>query len=80
MKQINIALISIFLLSACTPQSVLPPNQNYTACTLEAKICPDGLAVGRTGPNCEFAACPEVVEDIILILIAALRVGITLMV
>lgn len=28
------------------------------ACTLEAKICPDGTAVGRTGPNCEFAACP----------------------
>lgn len=27
-------------------------------CTLEAKICPDGSAVGRTGANCEFAACP----------------------
>lgn len=32
------------------------------ACTLEAKICPDGTAVGRTGPNCEFAACPEPVS------------------
>jgi hypothetical protein len=29
------------------------------ACTMEAKICPDGSAVGRTGPNCEFAACPS---------------------
>jgi hypothetical protein len=28
------------------------------ACTLEAKICPDGTAVGRTGPHCEFEACP----------------------
>jgi len=28
-------------------------------CTLEAKQCPDGSYVGRTGPNCEFAACPE---------------------
>ena len=28
------------------------------ACTLDAKVCPDGSAVGRTGPNCEFAACP----------------------
>jgi hypothetical protein len=28
------------------------------ACTLEAKICPDGSSVGRTGPNCEFAPCP----------------------
>jgi len=29
------------------------------ACTEEAKICPDGSAVGRTGPNCEFAPCSE---------------------
>lgn len=28
------------------------------ACTMDAKLCPDGSAVGRTGPNCEFAACP----------------------
>ncbi len=27
-------------------------------CTQEAKLCPDGSYVGRTGPNCEFAACP----------------------
>ncbi len=30
------------------------------ACTLEAKICPDGSAVGRTGPNCEFTPCPQI--------------------
>lgn len=30
------------------------------ACTQEAKLCPDGSAVGRTGPNCEFAPCPVV--------------------
>lgn len=28
------------------------------ACTTEAKLCPDGSAVGRSGPNCEFAECP----------------------
>jgi len=28
------------------------------ACTKEAKVCPDGSAVGRTGPSCEFAPCP----------------------
>jgi len=28
------------------------------ACTADAKICPDGSDVGRTGPNCEFAECP----------------------
>ena len=33
------------------------------ACTQEAKICPDGSAVGRTGPNCEFAECPVVTDE-----------------
>lgn len=28
------------------------------ACTMEARLCPDGSAVGRQGPNCEFTACP----------------------
>jgi hypothetical protein len=28
------------------------------ACTMEAMLCPDGSSVGRTGPNCEFTACP----------------------
>lgn len=32
-------------------------------CTLEAKICPDGSSVGRTGPNCEFATCPTQVAS-----------------
>ncbi len=29
------------------------------ACTMDAKICSDGSAVGRTGPKCEFAPCPD---------------------
>ena len=28
-------------------------------CTMEAKVCPDGSVVGRTGPSCQFAACPS---------------------
>lgn len=32
-------------------------------CTMEAKVCSDGSSVGRTGPNCEFVACP--MEDVI---------------
>lgn len=32
------------------------------ACTMDAKICPDGSAVGRQGPHCEFAPCPVVVN------------------
>jgi len=35
-----------------------PLGSGPVACTMEAKLCPDGSAVGRTGPNCEFAACP----------------------
>lgn len=30
------------------------------ACTQEAKICPDGTSVSRTGPNCEFPKCPSI--------------------
>ncbi len=29
------------------------------ACTMEALVCPDGSGVGRSGPNCSFAACPD---------------------
>lgn len=34
-------------------------SDNKIACTMEAKLCPDGSAVGRTGPKCEFAKCPD---------------------
>jgi len=34
-------------------------NTQPTACTMEAKICPDGSSVGRSGPNCEFTDCPD---------------------
>ncbi len=32
-------------------------NTNTVACTMDAKICPDGSYVGRTGSKCEFV-CP----------------------
>ena len=38
------------------PKLSRAPDQ--TLCTMEAKLCPDGSYVGRTGPACEFAACP----------------------
>ena len=28
------------------------------ACTMDAKQCPDGSYVGRSGPKCEFSPCP----------------------
>ncbi|MFH1308170.1 MAG: hypothetical protein ABIH72_04930 [archaeon] len=30
-------------------------------CTEEAMICPDGTAVGRVLPDCEFEECPDVI-------------------
>lgn len=36
-----------------------PRSEDLVACTMEAKLCPDGSAVGRSGPHCEFAACPD---------------------
>lgn len=38
-----------------------PPSREPglpVACTMDAKMCPDGTSVGRVGPNCEFAPCP----------------------
>jgi hypothetical protein len=35
-------------------------HTSAVACTDEAMICPDGSAVGRTGPNCSFAPCPTI--------------------
>jgi hypothetical protein len=54
--------LAVFLSSCAVvpPEGALPKP---TACTEEAKICPDGSAVGRTGPNCEFAPCPERSSD-----------------
>lgn len=43
--------------------SAAPTTPGGVACTQEAKQCPDGSYVGRTGPNCEFAACPAIVAS-----------------
>ena len=34
-----------------------PKEETRVACTADAKMCPDGSYVGRTGPNCKFV-CP----------------------
>lgn len=61
--------IGYYLGSMQKSQTVLPeqevqvtttPELNQVACTMEAKLCPDGSSVGRSGPNCEFAECPTV--------------------
>lgn len=49
-----------------TPRCMIAENENMcpkpteaVICTQEAKMCPNGSAVGRSGPNCEFAPCPS---------------------
>lgn len=49
-------------------RGINPPNPDdneLTACTADAKLCPDGSAVGRD-PNlgCQFPACPAVNNDV----------------
>ena len=35
-----------------------PKEEELVVCTADAKLCPDGSYVGRSGPNCEFL-CPD---------------------
>ena len=43
-----------------------PKNIEPIACTMDAKLCPDGSYVGRIPPDCQFEACPkEIPEDAI---------------
>src|SRR5690242_5084148 len=44
--------------SPTTPNPNIPNPNQPVACTMDAKMCPDGSYVGRVGPNCEFAMCP----------------------
>ncbi|ALM10173.1 MAG TPA: hypothetical protein DDX11_02510 [Candidatus Peribacter riflensis] len=53
------------LLVGCAGTSTDGTNANSSSsaqggvfCTMEAKICPDGSAVGRVPPTCAFAPCP----------------------
>lgn len=55
-KTIFDQILSTFQFTEAT--SSAKPTPTSKACTLEAKLCPDGSSVGRTGPNCEFAPCP----------------------
>jgi hypothetical protein len=61
-KKIIIILVGIVAVLLIAAGGVYSYQKSFgiqqKACTLEAKICSDGTAVGRSGPNCEFAACP----------------------
>ena len=52
MKHLALLLVLSVAVSGCVK------DKGTVACTLEAKLCPDGSAVGRMGPDCGFAPCP----------------------
>lgn len=59
MNKTNISIIVavVIVIAFGAYRYAFKPKTNV-ACTLEAKLCPDGSYVGRTGLSCEFAACP----------------------
>ncbi|MGB9743628.1 MAG: Gmad2 immunoglobulin-like domain-containing protein, partial [Minisyncoccales bacterium] len=66
MKKVLIILIVLIVLAGIyfglrflIDKSKLEP----VACTMEAKLCPDGSYVSRIPPKCDFAPCPK--EDLI---------------
>ncbi|MDO8575824.1 MAG: carboxypeptidase-like regulatory domain-containing protein [bacterium] len=53
-----VLIVGLGIVVYAAPFKFLSPEP--VACTMEAKICPDGSSVGRTGPNCEFADCIDI--------------------
>lgn len=55
-----IGILAVIVIATCLFMAANNTEKTTeVACTTEAFICPDGSAVGRTGPNCSFAPCPE---------------------
>jgi hypothetical protein len=54
-----LALAAFFAFRLTSRLPIPSPNPPGTvACTMEAKLCPDGSYVGRVPPSCAFASCP----------------------
>lgn len=51
-------LLIILMVAGYFRYKFLSSGSSPRGCTTEARICPDGSAVGRSGPKCEFEACP----------------------
>lgn len=56
----KVEMVLLILVVVIISLAMLTRVPQPKACTLEAKICPDGSAVGRIPPNCDFAPCPSV--------------------
>lgn len=65
-KKVLLAIFSLLLLAGISyiAWSQFSSKPELVPCTREAKLCPDSSYVGRTGPMCEFAQCPEENNDL----------------
>ena len=54
-----IVVIILVLLVLAVLGFLFTPNNQINACPEDAKLCPDGTIVGRTGPSCEFSPCQD---------------------
>lgn len=60
MKSLLFGIIFIIVvgLGGFVYRNALEHPSQPIACPMDAKVCPDGTAVGRTGLSCTFPACP----------------------
>ena len=60
----NLLVLIIIIISASVMYLISSyPKTKMVTCTQEARVCPDGSSVGRSGPKCEFAACPTITPE-----------------
>jgi hypothetical protein len=62
-RNIKLIIIAILILAVGVAVwwfEINKSQKEHIACTMEVKLCPDGSYVGRVGPKCEFAPCPEI--------------------
>lgn len=57
---LGLIIAGIIVWSWVTVGVHVSPGGGQVACTMEAKLCPDGSYVGRSGPLCEFSPCPAI--------------------
>jgi len=55
---LGIALIIVVGIGGLIYRNAVERPNRPVACRMDALVCPDGTAVGRTGPSCTFSACP----------------------
>lgn len=51
--------ILLLIVGGALLMKTVAPAPITGVCTLDAKLCTDGTAVGRVPPDCDFAPCPS---------------------